>query len=44
MTSVGRCAARMTLAMEKVFPEPVTPTNVWCLAPESSPSVSLAMA
>ena len=27
----------MTLAMVKVFPEPVTPSNVWCARPSSSP-------
>src|SRR5690242_8400764 len=44
MTSVGFSTFLMTLAMENVLPEPVTPRSVWCFAPDKTASVSFAMA
>ncbi len=29
----------MTLAIEKVLPEPVTPSSTWCLSPSAMPRV-----
>jgi hypothetical protein len=34
----------MTLAIVKVFPDPVTPKSVWNLAPAFNPSVSFFIA
>ena len=34
----------MTLAIVKVFPEPVTPSSVWKRSPRASPAVSSAIA
>jgi hypothetical protein len=34
----------MTLATVNVLPEPVTPSSVWCFAPDKMPSVSFAIA
>ena len=44
MMSVGRLRFRMTLATVNVFPEPVTPSSVWCLSPASIPAGSFRIA
>jgi hypothetical protein len=44
ITRVGRLSSSITLAMVKVFPEPVTPSNTWCSSPRRSPSSSLEIA
>jgi hypothetical protein len=44
ITMVVRCTRSITLAMEKVFPDPVTPSSVWCASPSFNPSTSFSMA
>ena len=36
MTSVGLFTFLMTLATVNVLPEPVTPSSVWCFAPDNN--------
>ena len=40
ITRDGRCSSRMTLAMVKVFPEPVMPSSTWCFFCSSTPWTS----
>lgn len=44
ITKVGFWILEITDAIEKVFPEPVTPKSTWCLAPDCKFSISCFMA
>ena len=44
MISVGLPWLRIRFAIVNVFPEPVTPSSVWCMFPAASDFVSLAIA
>ena len=44
ITNVGFFTLVMTLATVNVLPEPVTPSNVWCLRPFSRPVASFSIA
>ena len=44
MMRVGRSHCAITLAIVKVFPEPVTPIKVWCLFPALIDATNCAIA
>jgi hypothetical protein len=44
MISVGRSHWAMTFAIVKVFPEPVTPSSVWCRWPARIDATSRSIA
>jgi hypothetical protein len=44
MIRVGRWVRSIMQAMLKDFPLPVTPSNVWCGSPRSTPATSSAIA